>query len=76
MDDKIKDGIVEWLLLFGSRAVPHHEVADNKQYHNAAFLIDSANGDIEYIIDTTPNASVEGTLWQLTPAALEIFKGK
>ena len=76
MDAKIKDGLVEWYLLFGSRAVPHQEVVDKDQYDNPAFLLDYANGDTVYITDTTPSAVVADTLWQLTPEALEIIKGK
>ena len=76
MDDKIKNGLIEWYLLFGSRAVPHQEVVDKAQYENPAFSLDYANGDMEYIRDTTPSASIADTLWQLTPEALEIIKGK
>lgn len=76
MDAKIKDGLVEWYLLFGSRAVPHQEVVDKDQYDNPAFLLDYANGDTVYITDTTPIAVMADTLWQLTPEALEIIKGK
>ena len=76
MDAKIKDGLVEWYLLFGSRAVPHQEAVDKDQYDNPAFLLDYANGSTDYVIDTTPSAVVADTLWQLTPEALEIIKGK
>ena len=76
MDAEIKDGLAEWYLLFGSRAVPHQEVVDKAQYGNPAFLLDYANGDTEYIKDMTPSAAVTNTLWQLTPEALEVIKGK
>jgi len=76
MDDKIKDGLIEWYLLFGSRAVIHQELVDNNQEGNPAFLLDSANGDTEYVKDTTPSAALADTLWQLTPEALEIIKGE
>lgn len=76
MDDKIKDGLVEWYLLFGSRAVIHQEVVDKNQYKNTAFLLDYANGDTEYVKDMTPSAAVADTLWQLTPEALEVIKGE
>ena len=75
MDDKIKDGLVEWFLLFGIRAVPPQEVVDKDQYDNPAFLLDYANGDTVYITDTTPIAVMADTLWQLTPEALDIIKG-
>lgn len=48
MDAKIKDGLVEWYLLFGSRAVIHQEVVDKAQYDNPAFLLDYAYGNAEY----------------------------
>ena len=76
MDAKIKDGLVEWYLLFGSRAVPHQEVVVKAQYGNPAFLLDYANGSTDYVIDKTPSATMNNTLWQLTPEALEIIKGK
>lgn len=76
MDAEIKDGLIEWYILFGSRAVPSQEVTDKKQHKNAAFLSNSANGDTEYVIDMTPSATMADTLWQLTPEALEIIKGK
>ena len=76
MDDKIKDGLVEWYLLFGSRVVPHQEIATKNQFSNPAFLLDYANGDTEYIKDMTPIAVMADTLWQLTPEALNIIKGK
>lgn len=76
MDAEIKDGLVEWHLLFGSRAVPHQEVVDKDQDKNAAFLSSPTNGGTDYVIDTTPSAVVADTLWQLTPEALEIIKGK
>ena len=75
MDAKIKDGLVEWYLFFGSRAVPHQEVVDKAQYDNPAFLLDYANDDTEYIKDMTPIAVMADTLWQLTPEALEIIRG-
>ena len=71
MDNKIKDGLVEWYLLFGSRAVIHQEVVDKDQYNNPAF-----NNNTKYIKDTTPSANIPDTLWQLTPEALDIIKGK
>ena len=76
MDAEIKDGLVEWYLLFGSRAVPHQEIDAKNQFRNPAFLLDSADGVTEYIKDTTPSAAVTNTLWQLTPEALEVIKGK
>ena len=75
MDDKIKDGLIEWYLLFGSRAVIHQEIDAKNQFRNPAFLLDYANGDTEYIKDTTPSAAITDTLWQITPEALEIIKG-
>ena len=75
MDDKIKDGLVEWYLLFGSRAVIHQEIYAKNQFRNFAFLLDSADGVTEYIKDATPSATVMDTLWQLTPEALEIIRG-
>lgn len=75
MDDKIKNGLIEWYLLFGSRVVPHQEIATKNQFSNPAFLLDYANGDTEHIKDTTPSAAITDTLWQLTPEALEIIRG-
>jgi len=75
MDDKIKNGLIEWYILFGSRAVIHQEVVDKYQDDNPAFLMDSADGVTEYVKDTTPGASIADTLWQLTPEALEIIRG-
>ena len=75
MDDKIKAGLVEWYLLFENRAVPHHEVDAKNQFRNPAFMLDSDNGDTEYIKDTTPTSSISDTLWQFTPEALEIIRG-
>ena len=76
MDAEIEDGLVEWYLLFGSRVVPHQEIATKNQFSNPAFLLDYANGDTEYIKDTTHSAAITDTLWQLTPEALNIIKGK
>ena len=66
MDDKIKDGLIEWFLHYGERPVLWSDVSESLRKN----LRDA------YYSDFVDYVHRDSYLLKLTPEAIEIIKGK
>jgi len=69
-EEEIKDYLMKWYLLFGERGCLSPELDAAGLDYGRVFADDNL------VYDSTPDNDYDDTIWQLTPKALEIIKGK